>query len=135
MSKRSDLLVACMLGNRWRATTGSTAGAVVALSTPLAPDSQSRPHLETLWYSFRNFLGAGGINSTVQLQVRNASVAGTVFASVDHLLGASASANVAIANMQLAGKRGSRFFIATDTGVGSVTASVNAFGWFEDTNG
>lgn len=135
MSKRSDLLVACMLGNRWRLTTGSTVAAIVSAVSPTAPDAQSRPHLETLWYSIRNFVGAGAANTTVQMQIRNASVAGTVLASVDHLVGFSTTTNVAIANMQLAGKRGSKFYITTDTAVASVAATINACGWFEDTNG
>lgn len=134
MSKRSDLLVACMLGNRWRAASGSTVAAVVSVVSP-AVDSQSRPHLETLWYSFRNFGGAGGATTTVQLQVRNASVTGTVLASVDHLVLASTAANVSFANMQLPGKRGSKIVVTTDTVLGSVSASINAVGWIEDTNG
>lgn len=135
MSKRSDLLVACMLGNRWRANTGSTVNATVTLATPAAPDAVSRPHLEGLWYSIRNFVGAGGANFTCQVQVRNASAAGTLLGSVDHLVPFSSTANVAISNMGIPGKRGSKFFITTDTVVASVAYSINAAGWIEDTNG
>lgn len=135
MSRRSDLVVASMLGNRWRSTSGSTVGAIVSVVSPANTDTQSRHHLETLWYSIRNFVGAGAINATVQVQVRNSSAAGTVLASVDHIVPFSTTANVAFANMQLAGKRGGRIYVTMDTAVASVTASINAFGWIEDTNG
>jgi len=134
MTKRSDLLVACMMGTRWQKTQ-TTVGALVAITSPTPIDSQSKVHLETIWYSFRNFAGAGGANSTVGLEVRQASVAGTLVAHVDHLLAASTAQNVQALGLNYVGKPGKPLFIGTDTAVGSVTASVNASGWIEDTNG
>lgn len=134
MSKRSDLVVACMLGNRWKNST-VVAGATVSCASPAPTDGQSRPHLETLWYSIKNFVGAGGAAATVAVQVRSSSENGTLFASVEHLVPASTTANVSISNMQIAGKRGARLMVTTSTFIASLTASVNAMGWIEDTNG
>lgn len=129
MSKRSDGLVANMLGNRWRATTVVN-GASAAVTCPAAPDSQSRPHLETIWYSIKN-INTG--NHTVALQVRHAG--GTLVANVDHFLGSSVIGNFNVQNAMYAGKRGGTLTVAMNTALASVTYSVNAAGWFEDVNG
>lgn len=135
MSKRSDLLVACMLGNRWNATHAPAAGATVVLSSPSLGNPLARTHLESIWYSIRNQMGAGALNTTVTLSIRQASAAGTVIASIDHLVQPSQSANVAISNMALFAKRGNAIAFTMDTVIGSVKATVNAAGWVEDTNG
>ena len=135
MSKRSELLLACMLGNRWTATQNTVGATMSAASPSIATTPLSRPHLETLWYSIRNFVGAGAANATVQIQVRHASEAGTVIASVDHLVSPSSTAQVAFADMKIAGKRGGRIFVTASTFVASLTTAVSMAGWVEDTNG
>ena len=135
MSKRADLLIACMLGNRWNATNSPVAGATATVQSPVAPDAQSRPHLETLIYQLVNLFGAGSLEATVSVNVSIASIAGTVVASFKHLMAPSSSANVGIANLQLAGKRGRPLFVSVPTVGGSVQASLTAAGWIEDTNG
>lgn len=130
MSKRSDLLVACMLGNRWRSSNVTT-GASCAASSPTPQDANSRVHLETLWYSIDN-LNTG--NFTVGVEVRGAS--NTVLASVQHFLQATSTANVNISNMAFANpKRGTSLKVAMNTALASVALAVNIAGWIEDTNG
>ena len=136
MSKRSELLLACMLGNRWDKTHAPTAGATLILSSPsIATTPQARTHLETFWYSIRNMMGAGAANTTVTFSIREASAAGTVIASVDHLVSPSSSANVSASDLHITGKRGNAIAVTMDTVVGSVKATVNIAGWIEDTNG
>ena len=133
MSKRSDLLLACMLGNRWRATSAPSAGTTCIATAP-TPGVNSRVHLETMWYSIKNNAGAGGVSFTVQIQVRGAS--NTVLASVDHLLAGSTSANVNISNFAFANpKLGTGLNVFMNTVLASVTQAVNIAGWIEDTNG
>ena len=134
MSKRADLLFANSLGNRWQATA-TTVGATVSVSSPVIRDVTSKPHMDGLWYSFQNQMGAGALISTVSLQVRHASPTGTLIAALDHLLPVSTSANVVATGLNIAGKAGGRLNITTSTFIASVQASVNAFGWIEDTNG
>lgn len=134
MSKRSDLLVACLLGNRWRAST-TAAGATATAVSPTPSDSQSKPHLETLFYSIRNFSGAGGVAHTTTIQVRAGSETGTVMAAIDHLVPASTVVNVAATEMGIPGKRGQKIVVMNSTVVASVQVAVNAAGWIEDTNG
>lgn len=135
MGKRSDLLDACFFGNRWAATHQPAAGTTVVVQSPVATDATSRHHLELLTYSIKNMVGAGAAIATVTATVRNASIAGTVLWSTDHLVAPSTSANVQIACMGFPGKRGSRFFISMSTVVASVIQSMSAAGWIEDTNG
>ena len=136
MSKRSDLLDACFFGNRWSANT-TAAGSTVAPQSPsvVGLPAQTRPHLEMLCYSFINLTGAGAAIATVTAQVRNASVAGTVLWSQQHLIAPSTSANVQIVCMGLPGKRGSAMVATANTVVASLSASFSIAGWLEDTNG
>lgn len=133
MSKRSDLLVACMYGNRWRQTSAPASGTTCVATTP-TPGAQSRVHLESLWYSIKNLAGAGAIQFTVAVQVRGA--ANTVLASVEHLVGASTTANVNFSNFAFANpKLGTALNVFMNTVFASVTQSMNIAGWIEDTNG
>ena len=129
MSKRADGLIANMLGNRWHSTM-TTVGASCSASSPAAPDSQTRPHLETIWYSIKN-INTG--NHTVAIQVRHAG--GTVLANVDHFLGSSVIGNFNVQSAMFSGKRGGTLTVAMNTALASVTYSINAAGWLEDVNG
>ena len=135
MANRADLLNQCFFGNRWVATHSPASGTTIVVQSPAATDGTSRPHLETLWYSIRNQTGAGSLQATVTVQVRIASIAGTVIASNEHLLAPSTSANVQLVGMGVPGKRGKSLFIGMNTVVASLTQSVSAAGWVEDTNG
>lgn len=131
MSKRSDLLLACMLGNRWRASA-STTGASCAASSPTPTSAQSRTHLETIWFSIKNQGGASV--HTVQVQVRAAG--GTVWATVEHLVLSTTTSNVNISNFAFASpKLGQSLTVAMNTALASCGYALNASGWIEDTNG
>ena len=133
MSKRADLLVACMLGNRWRASSAPSAGTTAQASSPTPQDANSRVHLESLWYSIVNLTGAA-ILCTMQAQIRGANA--TVLASINHLQASSLSANVAVTNIAFANpKKGTLLSVQFNTAPASVTASINLAGWIEDTNG
>lgn len=132
MSKRSDLLVACMLGNRWRATSAPSAGTTCVANIPTAGlQATQRVHLENLFYSIRN----GGGNVTVQVQVRGAN-GNTVYATMDHILQATSSIAVSVAGMAFANpKLGVGLNVFMTTVLASVVQAVNISGWIEDTNG
>ena len=132
MSKKADGLIAQMLGNRWHSSMVTTAASCSAAS-PSVGDSQSRPHLELIWYSIKNQSTGAALQASVSLQVRGAG--GTVFMNVDHVLASSTVANVNIQNAMIAGKRGGTLTVAMNTAQGSVTYSINAAGWIEDDNG
>lgn len=130
MSRRSDLLVACMYGNRWNKTSAPASGTTCVATSPI-PGAQSRVHLETLWYSINN-LNTG--NFTVSVQVRGAG--NTVLASVQHFLAATSAANVNISNLSFANpKLGTSLNVFMNTVLASVAQAVNIAGWIEDTNG
>ena len=135
MSKRSDLLVACMLGNRWNATHAPSAGTTVVANSPALRDAVSRTHLELLWLSITNQMGAGALITTTTVSVRQASPAGTVIASFDLLTAPSTVSNVSIANMGLMAKRGNQIAVTMSSVIASVNQKVNIAGWIEDTNG
>lgn len=130
MSKRSDLLVACMLGNRWSTKSLPASGATAVATSP-GCGPQSRVHLESIWYSINN-LNTG--NLTVGVQVRGAGA--TVFAQVNHFLQGSTSANVNMSEYAFPHpKLGTALNVYVNTVLASVTAAVNLTGWVEDTNG
>lgn len=124
-------LINKMLGNRWQASHAPAAGSTVVANVA-APDPQARHHLEMLWYSIRNFVGAGGAAATVQVAVRAASIAGTILAQVDHLIDASSTVNVIATNMGIAAPRGTSLHVTMSTVVGSLTQSVSIAGWTEE---
>jgi hypothetical protein len=121
-----------MLGNRWRVTHAPAAGSTVVAHITNPPSLNERRHLETLWFSIHNRTGSGAAAATVTVSVRNASPAGTVIASVDHLVPASSTANVAMTNMGLFAKRGAGMAVTMDTVVASLTQKVSMAGWTEE---
>jgi hypothetical protein len=134
MSKKADGLIANMLSQRWQDTT-TVANATVSAKSPASPTSQSRQYIDTLVYSIRNFVGSGGAQATVAVQIRHASVQGTVIASFANLIAASTAPMVSLTGLNYQSKRGGQLFVTTDTFVASLTAAVNAAGWTEDVNG
>ena len=132
MSKRSDLLVACMLGNRWQKGV-STVGASCTAASPIA-GANSRVHLESMICTIKNL--SASTAHTVSLQVRGAG-ANTVLWNVDFFVNATSvvstinQSNLAFANPKL----GTGLIVAFNTALGSVSYAINAAGWIEDTNG
>lgn len=134
MAERAELLLACMMGNRWASTSNPTSAttnpATAAAGSPAAIPATSRPHLETILYSIN---GISATFSTVGVQVRGSG--GTVMASVNHLVGGSTIANAALSYLGIPGKRGGTLTVSMNTVITSLTQSVSAAGWIEDTNG
>ena len=132
MSKRSDLLVACILGNRWQKGV-ATVGASCSAASPVA-GANSRVHLESLICTIKNL--SASTAHTVSLQVRGSN-ANTVLWNVDFFVNATSvvaqlnQSNLAFANPKL----GTGVIVAFNTALGSVSYAINAAGWIEDTNG
>src|SRR5688572_5604528 len=115
-----------MLGKRWTDTDSPNSGTAVSISSnthlgEAAPNPDSRYHLETLIYSINNRTGAGATPATVTVHVRHATVAGTVIAAIDHLVGASAVVNVSMTNLGIPSKKGKAIRVTMDTVVASLT--------------
>src|SRR6185436_9471009 len=106
-----------------------TTGASCSAASPTA-GANSRIHLETIWYSIKNWAAGAALQHSVQLQVRGS--AGTVLTSVDHVLASSTVANATISQAMIAGKRGAGLVVAMNTAAGSVSYAINASGWIED---
>jgi alkaline phosphatase len=123
------------LTKRWNDTDAPSSGTAVSVSSQLNDTpigTQQRHNLETLIYSIRNFVGAGGAVATVTVSVRHATPAGTVMASFDHLIAASSVVNVSMTEMGFQGKRGKAIRVTMDTVVASLTQKVSIAGWIED---
>lgn len=121
-----------LLSNRWNATHAPAAAATLVCNVAAPSAAASRRNLETLVYSIHNRTGAGAIPATVTVSVRHATPAGTVIASMDHLIGASSVVNVAMTNLMIQGKRGKGLYVTMDTVVASLTQKCNIAGWTED---
>lgn len=128
MSKKSDGLLADMMDNRWSYTsTGTNATLTQALAA--APQSgRDRVHLD---FFHMAILNKNTLSFTMAAQIRDASVAGTVLAQWPLLLVGSQVAQVAPAGIHLMATKGKGFFLTTDTVQPSVTATVNAAGWMD----
>jgi hypothetical protein len=128
-------LINDMLCSRWNDTDAPSSGTAVSVSSQIG-DAQIAPlqrhNLETLIYSIKNQVGAGGVVATVTVSVRHATPAGTVMASFDHLIPASTVVNVSMSNLMLQGKRGKAIRVTMDTVVASLTQKVSIAGWVDD---
>ena len=123
------------LTKRFSDTDAPNAGTAVSVSSQIgdAPiGTQQRHNLETLIYSIKNQTGAGAALATVTVSVRHATAAGTVIASFDHLIAPSSTANVAMTELCIQGKRGKAIRVTMDTVVASLTQKVSIAGWIED---
>lgn len=118
--------------DRWTATDAPAGGsAAVATGPAWRVEPLQRPQLETLWYSIWN----SNACVTVQVQVRVASAAGTLVASVDHQVLTSTVASAGFTGMGIPGKRGQKFWAGMNTAVASLTSKVTIAGWVADENG
>jgi hypothetical protein len=116
--------------NRWSKTDAPTgASAASALSPALGPNA--RTQIETWVYSIWNSNAA----QTVQAQLRVASAGGTVIASMDNLLAATAVQQVVATALGIPVKRGQRAFATFNTAVASLTTKVTIAGWIDDADG
>ena len=78
---------------------------------------------------FFSLLNKNSVQVTMTASVRDVSVAGTVIAQFPMLVGASTTAIVTMSDIHLIATPGQGFFLTTDTVQPSVTATVNAAGW------
>jgi hypothetical protein len=130
MSKRADGLMADYLDNRWSVTDLETNVTVVA--NVAAPQSaKSTVILDAISWAIANFNATG---CTITASVRDVSPAGTVLAQWRLFVPASSTAHVNPANLKLKATRGAGMSFTTDTVQGSVTASVNATGWVDQSS-
>ena len=130
-------LINDMLSKRWGDHDAPSAGTAISLSSnthlaEAAPSPNARYHLETLIYSIRNMWGAGALQATVTVSVRHGTAAGTVIAAWNHLVAPSTSANVCMANLGIASKRGIGLRVTMDTVVASLVQTASIAGWTED---
>ena len=128
MSKRSDGLLADLLGQRWQATHSPAAAATIVLASPTPTDGHTTIHLDHLSFSIKNMAAA---THTVTTAIRDASIAGTVLWSMDHLVTNATSKEVTISNMHVEATKGKPLVITQDTVLASVKATVNIAGWSE----
>lgn len=126
MSKKSDGLLADMMDNRW----SYSASAVNATTSPTLVDTpKSATDTRHLDFFHWAILNKNTLSFTMTGSIRDASVAGTVLAQWALLLVGSQVAQVAPAGIHLKATPGKGFFFTTDTVQPSVTSSVNAAGW------
>lgn len=122
MAQRADGLIIESLGNGW---TNCTTGANVTVTCGTSAAAKERIHLTQLGWSFKNLTGAA---ATVALQVRDASVAGTLLAQWQIMVpNATTLQDSFFVNIQ--GLRGNPLYIATDTVVANLTQSLSTAGW------
>jgi hypothetical protein len=126
MSKRSDGLLAEMLGNRWSVNIAPAAAATVVGSVAAPNSARSRHHLEHMSISIKSNAAA---THTVTTSVREASIAGTVVWSMDTLVGAATSKEIILDSMGLMFAEGKSIHFTQDTVLAGVKATVNAAGW------
>lgn len=125
MSKRSDGLLADELAHRWAVTSAPAAGATVVASVSAA-QAHEKLTLDCLSYTIKNMSAAA---FTVTTSVRDASVAGTVLASWDEIIGVAVTGGKHLEGLGISTAKGNSLFFTQDTVLASVKATVNATGW------
>ncbi len=123
MAFRDKSLIIDSLGNNWNATCSTAAGTTCTAS--VVPAAKERIHLGQLGWSIRN---AGAAAYTATLNVRHASIAGTVIASWDIQAAAAGGLQDSWA-VNLMGKRGVPLNVDFGTPAASVTQKVSIAGW------
>lgn len=131
MSRKSEGLHAAQLDNRWYATDSETNATLVSTATPALQSNKEVRHLD--FFSLA-ILNKNTLTTTMSAQIRDASVAGTILAQWAMVVGASQVAQVNPAGIHLVATPGKDFFYTTDTVAPSVTASVSAGGWVDQTD-
>jgi len=131
MSKKSDGLIADMLGHRWSYTSTATNATNTAQVTPTPLSSRDKQHMDFFNWTILNKNTA---SFTMAGQIRDVSVAGTVLAQWSMILPGSQVAQVAPAGIHLQATGGKALFFTTDTVQPSVTSTVNAAGWTDQSS-
>ena len=126
MNKRAAGHMADMLDNRWSATDVKTNATFTTASVGDAQSAKEVRHLDFFHFAILN---KNTLHSTMSVQIRDASIAGTVLDQWALIVGGSQVAQVSPAGIHLTATPGKGFFVTTDTVAPSVTASVNMAGW------
>lgn len=124
MAYRDRALLIDSLGNKWNASNTTATGTTLAVSSP-TPAAKERIHMTMLGWAIRN---AAAATYTATLNVRQASIGGTVIASWDILPAVGASLQDSWA-VDIMGKRGVPLSVDFGTPLASVTQKVSIAGW------
>lgn len=131
MSKRSESMQADELENRWYVSASTTNATIVPAVSPTLLNTRAVRHLDFLHLAILN---KNTLHTTASAQVRDASVGGTVLFQLSMLVGGSTTAQVNPAGIHLMATPGKEFFYTTDTVAPSVTVSVSAGGWTDESS-
>ena len=129
MANRSEALDINVNADRWSALSAPAAGATCGAGVSAA-GATTKINLVSLSYSILNMSAAP---HTTTLQVRDASIAGTVLWSMDFLVANAAAAQGTLSNIELQnGLRGNGLYMGFSTLLASVKESLSACGWFDN---
>lgn len=129
MSKKSDALLAEMLGNRWSFTASATNATTTPEVVGAPGGAQDTRYLDFFDWTITS---KNTLTFTIAGSIRDASLAGTVLAQWPIIIGASQVARVNPSGIRLNATRGKGFYFTTDTVQPSVTSTVNAAGWTDN---
>jgi hypothetical protein len=135
MSKGVDGLFDDYLRQRWSRTSAPAGGSTCEANTGFANISaRQRTILEAIVFSVKNLTAAA---STVVMEVREASITGTVLASVEIVTAAGATTADCYSQWYVPASRGvpgtayGNLSISFNTVQASVVAKLNTCGWLE----
>jgi len=128
MSKRADGLMADFLDNRWVASDSAT-NVTITANVGAPSSAKASRILDALSICVANMNAAG---ATITAHVRDVSFAGTILAQWRLFVPGSTTAHVNPANLGIVATRGKGLHFTTDTVIPSVTASVTATGWTDE---
>lgn len=134
MANKSEGLFTDYLFNRWAVTSAPAAGTTCVASVGKGAGStnlslgKGRHILEGVIYSLKNLTGA---SVTAVMEVREASIAGTVLASVDIIVAAGVTVQDCFSQWYIPATRGNDLCVSFNTVQASVAQKLNPFGWTE----
>jgi len=131
MSKGVDGLLDDYFRARWNGVSQPAAGTtcVATTGTTATLSNKQRNMLEMLGFSARNATAAA---VTMTLNVRAASIAGTVLAAWDFILANGVSIQDCYSQLNINAPRGQDIVVEFGTPVASVTQKVSISGWTEN---
>ena len=132
MSKNADGLIVDELDNRWMYTSTGTNVTLTASMKAAPISSKEVVHLD---FFNMTILNKNTPTATVAAQIRDASIAGAVLAQWPLIVGPSQVAQVSPSDFHVFATPGAGLFFTLDTVQPSVTATVNAGGWTDQTKG
>lgn len=136
MSKGVDGLLDDYYRQRWSSVSAPAAGTTcvasagigAGLATNKPMSNKARNILEAVVFSVKNLTAAA---TTVVMKVSEASIAGTVLASVELVVGIGATASDCYSQWYIPGTRGNDLVVSFDTVQASVVMKLNPCGWTE----